>query len=238
MTEKFEFTYQQLLDKSIEYAKKYYKNIDALDSAINISNQTFFSTQKSQTYTPAYGDRSGWGTSSSKTVVFTHQMKMTKVPAVVATSTLTTYLTGLIKKYCTCENLSDTVSAKGLLAFINMITWVLKNGTYVVQPSRSSTATGYPCFVTPTATYDGVEKGENDVIKADDFKHINNTLQTITSVAQAYPDSVTHSYWISAGNSCSSCSSSSSSSSCSSSCSSSSSSSCSSAFIQYLVLSR
>ena len=243
MSESLEFTYDTLITKTLDAFKSYYKNIDAVDSGI--SNK-LYSYSKEITIQ----GRGGWSESGSggrksenrTTLKATITATAGTIPSPVGYDTLKKYLEDKTKEITHVSQLTDTVTAKGLLAYLQFIDFVLKSCTIVfkgVNDMNDTRAYTFPCLSTSLPTYTGfsLEKDKDNKIKADDFKSLTNNFQY---VAQKYsPYLTTTSFTPSITSCCSSCSSSSSSSSCSSSCSSSSSSSsCSSSswFIAFMNL--
>lgn len=240
MSETLSFTYSYLIDKTVDVFKQKYKNIDSLQGDIESANKNIFSTNK-------WCSRSG-GYNTDSVQIFPSVTTNKKFSA-VSSSTLKSNIETQVKSVCNCA-LTDNVTPKGLLAYMNFITWFLEKGTSVILRSTGNT-TGVPCLSIPTlSSYNGVKKSDKkDYILKSDFDSFLNTIQAIT-VSAVLSDYVADSGYAVSGN-CSSCSCSSSScssSSCSSSsCSSSSSSSCSSsscssssssssAFIVYMKL--
>lgn len=237
MTEKFTYTYQDLLDEALSLCKSMYHNVDAYSSTLNVGSKVIFTKNQDINFTGCPSNRSSYV--MTKTANLTAIMKTQNYkPALVTSSSISSLFTSNMKDLCEYENISDTVTAKGMLAFMNFLTWFLQKGTIVVQPAFDNT-TGLACLVLPSATnYSGLKRGSDELIKKADFESLSWVIGEIASKATYYSDAATYS--LSGTSSCSSCSSSCSSSSCSSSCSSSSSSSCSSssssAFIAYMKL--
>ena len=232
MAESFSFTYGDLIDKTVALIKKYYSNIDSISTKVAV-NTAILEMEKGITVTSVNGGHTAQQTSTVNTK---WTAKLKTVPDPVKSDDLTLSFGDQINSLCNGKTRADTVTAKGMLAFITFITWYLQRGTYVIQTKEDSEK-GYSFLVPPsTAEYTGLSKVADNFITKNDFVSIQNMLATIAVTAQYYKNTAEYE-WIVTSSSCSSCSSSCSSSSCSSSCSSSSCSSSSSCyFIAYMKL--
>lgn len=260
MTEKFTYSYLDVIDSTVNLCSQMYHNIDAYTTSINVGSTTVI-MQQEQKFTltgRSTGTLSGRNVSgagrmdpgkpvpsghsdgqTSRTATLTAKIYTSnKKPAIVSSSEIRSFFETNSKTVCEYEASTDKVTAKGLLAYMNLLTWFLKQGTIAVQFSSTS-STGYACLEMPSFdNYKGLKKGSDEVIKKADFDSLSWLIGEVASKTSYYSDAAT--YALSGSSSSSSCSSSCSSSSCSSSCSSSSSSSCSSssssAFIAYMKL--
>jgi hypothetical protein len=232
MAESFSFTYGDLIDKTVSLIKSYYNNIDAYSSKIQ-DNPSIIELTKGITVTSVNGGHTAQQTS---TVSTKWNAKLKTLPDLVKSDDLKLGFGDMIVSLCKDKTREDTVTAKGMLAFISYIAWYLQKGTYVIQTKEDSEQ-GYTLLVPPNnSEYTGLSKVEDNFITKNDFVSIQNLLATIAVTAQYYKNTAEYE-WIITSSSCSSCSSSCSSSSCSSSCSSSSCSSSSSCyFIAYMKL--
>ena len=245
MSESFSFTYQNLIDKTLELIKSKYRNIDSIDA--NVTPTIYFSNNSSYTarslgkWSDSGSTAQGRSQDMYNPVTMTASLTSKTNPAVVSSSDVATYLQQNVRTICNAINLDSEVTAKGLLAYSGFISWFLKQGTFTLQYLNNSTASGAPCLKLPTNTYDGIKRGEDNLIKKEDFEALVLVMSGVSTVIGA---NLAGTNWQFTTTVCSSSCSSSSSSSCSSSCSSSScsSSSCSSSssciFIAYMALTR
>jgi hypothetical protein len=258
MTESLDYTYTDLISLTIEKFKTYYKNIDKWDTALSKTdvgsyetqwqwqakcNKHSFSTYRnadaSGTRADRYYPESWWydRVAKSYTTKMSWKRSTTNNTPISYSANIQSSLEAKTKSVCGITNLSTKVTAKGLLAYLQLVSWVIKKGTTFMQPVPGGT-NEYPCFTMPTlSSYAGPTKkdGDKDVILKDDFGSIVINIASLALINQLRLDTLTFSMPVSCSSS--SCSSSSSSSSCSSSSSSSScSSSSSSWFVAFMKL--
>ena len=260
MAETYTFTYQNVVDTTMTHFKTYYRNIDKLsDAVVDTKNNTadfdsgnLYHGFNSKTYdigagpTWAYqhkevkyagyhGGNRGTGSTYQK-LTTRHTVKRAISPNITSANSIKNAITAAVPGVCGVTDLSEMVTTKGLMAYMNYITWFIKQGTKISHGNITDTF-GLPCFYVPSATYPGLKnvKSDKDIIKQDDFKAILASMSEAALVTPIQKHGVArHSFSSTCSSSCSSSScSSSSSSSCSSSCSSSS---CSSAFIAYMKI--
>jgi hypothetical protein len=256
MTEKLDYTYSDLIGLTIDNFKTYYNNIDTMSEALtknlelgSVNTNLSWTTQHyynpytapwSVDHGPVTGDTSA---ANKAGVVKQLEVKMTwsrstsSNPSVISSSTLKTALEAKTKNICGVDSIDEEVTAKGLLAYVQFISWLIKIGTIFMQPSTRGNE-GLPCFIdTSFDTYPGLKRQKDqDYILKTDFDYIIYSLTQMAKTNALQDDPLTYSMPVSSSSS--SCSSSSSSSSCSSSSSSSSScsSSCSCWFLAYMKL--
>ena len=241
MSETLDYTYADLRDKALASMKDIYNNIDSYSSSLS-STTVFNDTQTQNFRITGYTNFRNSGIPGTKTAdnaswvataKFAASSTLTR-PAVVTSSSIQSLLDSAILANCGCDAVTDTVAPKGLLAFMNYMSWLLKAGT-VMTNNNASTSVGVPCFKTPSGSYAGPKKvkDDKDVIKKEDFDNFVANLQAVASTVLPYSPTTIN---LSVSCCSSSCSSSSCSSSSSSSCSSSSSSSSSSVFIAFMKL--
>ena len=261
MTESLDYTYNDLITYTLSKFDDYYSNIDKWESELSKTDIGSYQTQWSwqtrpnkHSYSTKYNANAQGATPGgrnyepdwwSQAVNKNYTTKMTWTrntdnnPTVAYTTNIKSSLEVKTKSVCGITDLSKQVTAKGLLAYLQLVSWVIKKGTSFVQPTPGGDSGGYACFTMPTlSNYAGPTKkdGDKDVILKDDFASIVTNVGKLALINDLRLDPLTYSMPVNCSSS--SCSSSSSSSSCSSSSSSSScsSSSCSCWFIAYMRL--
>ena len=144
MAESFSFTYGDLIDKTVSLIKSYYNNIDAYSGKVQ-ENSSIIELTKGITVTSVNGGHTAQQTS---TVSTKWNAKLKTLPDLVKSDDLKLGFGDMIVSLCKDKTREDTVTAKGMLAFISYIAWYLQKGTYVIQTKEDSEQ-GYTLLVPP-----------------------------------------------------------------------------------------